>query len=1107
MTTTSTSVQFPEWYDEMVTLLKEQGKSSLIASPDFYNTAISLGTEMISDTATGYMVSYGMMFLGEMISEILERSGNEEIAGYFGTTSDNSYVVFPNIGDQWYEEALEVFNQVIIDFTETANPVNSIVGIGNNSITNTVENIFKYIAGFGSEYEPKPTRYSSAGFGATAIFDGTSKKDYLKLDNVPMRSEAYGNDGDDYISGASYADGGEGNDYLTNNSSAYGGEGNDYLTNNSSAYGGEGNDYLTNNSSAYGGEGSDYLTNNSSAYGGNDSDWLVNNYSVNGDDGDDYLINNKNAYGGNGNDYIIGTDGDNELSGNDGNDYIEGGDGNDEINGGNNDDLLIGGAGDDDMDGNDGNDTASFSADADFTATRFTITALQELANEIAGKSIYENGFKITGQGTDTIYDDLENIVINTGASANKINVSAFTGTAMIDAGAGDDTIQTGKGNDLLAGNLGNDSLNGGAGADILMGNEGNDTLIGGDGDDYLSGGSGDNVYIGGAGADSLIGNEENETLIGGDGNDYLSGSSGDDVYIFDVDSALGTDTIVESSNSGTDTINFSDTTTQSVTLDLSKTTQQTVNSNLSLLLKNAPGIENAIAGSQNDRLTGNSLDNSLEGRNGNDTLSGEAGNDNLSGGAGNDVYLFDTDDALGKDSILEASNFGIDTVNFSDTTTQSITIDLSRITQQTVNANLSLRLNNASGIENAIGGNQNDNLTGNSLNNSLEGREGKDALTGDAGDDTLTGGAGDDTLSGQSDDDVYIFDADTALGNDTIIESGSNAVNSSLQFIQEFTDTEAASSFISFIKSIDTVNFSDTTTQSITLDLSRTTQQTVNANLSLRLNDASAIENAIAGSQNDNLTGNSLDNSLEGGNGNDTLSGGAGNDTLSGGAGNDAYIFDADSALGTDTIVESSNSGTDTVNFSDTTTQSVTLDLSKTTQQTVSSNLSLLLKDTTGIENAIAGNQNDNLTGNSLDNSLEGGNGNDTLSGEAGNDTLSGGAGNDTLSGGAGNDTLIGSSGNDTMTGGAGNDVFQLSASLYSSFNWSSSDLKWSTSGSDVIKDFGTGDTIQIDTNYLGLAAKSEFKFQDGKLYAGNNLLATLEGVTSFNTNNIEFI
>ena len=48
--------------------------------------------------------------------------------------------------------------------------------------------------------------------------------------------------------------------------------------------------------------------------------------------------------------------------------------------------------------------------------------------------------------------------------------------------------------------------------------------------------------------------------------------------------------------------------------------------------------IENAVGGSGNDTLNGNTFANSLDGGAGNDSLSGGAGNDSLSGGAGNDT-------------------------------------------------------------------------------------------------------------------------------------------------------------------------------------------------------------------------------------------------------------------------------------------------------------------------------------------------------------------------------------------------------------------------------------------------------------------------------------
>ncbi|WP_052128739.1 M10 family metallopeptidase C-terminal domain-containing protein [Neosynechococcus sphagnicola] len=158
-------------------------------------------------------------------------------------------------------------------------------------------------------------------------------------------------------------------------------------------------------------------------------------------------------------------------------------------------------------------------------------------------------------------------------------------------------------------------------------------------------------------------------------------------------------------------------------------------------------------------------------------------------------------------------------------------------------------------------------------------------------------------------------------------------------------------------------------------------------------------------GSLNDVLTGNTLNNSLVGGTGNDSLQGDAGDDTLDGGANNDIYIFDADAALGSDTITDTV-SGTDGLDFSSTTTQAITVNLGTVgSSQTVNGNLALTLATGTQIENVTGGSLNDVITGSTLDNSLFGGAGNDTLSGGNGNDTLWGGSGNDSLSGGSGND------------------------------------------------------------------------------------------------------
>jgi len=159
------------------------------------------------------------------------------------------------------------------------------------------------------------------------------------------------------------------------------------------------------------------------------------------------------------------------------------------------------------------------------------------------------------------------------------------------------------------------------------------------------------------------------------------------------------------------------------------------VNAGLSLTLGSATTFENVIGGGLADTLTGNALANSLSGGDGNDTINGGGGNDTLIGGAGNDSYVFDTDLALGADTLNEAGG-GVDTLNFSATTTRSVAVNLGLATSQVVNAGLSLTLGSATTFENVIGGNLADTLTGNTLANNLNGGGGNDTLTGGAGAD-----------------------------------------------------------------------------------------------------------------------------------------------------------------------------------------------------------------------------------------------------------------------------------------------------------------------------------------------------------------------------------
>jgi serralysin len=166
--------------------------------------------------------------------------------------------------------------------------------------------------------------------------------------------------------------------------------------------------------------------------------------------------------------------------------------------------------------------------------------------------------------------------------------------------------------------------------------------------------------------------------------------------------------------------------------------------------------IENAIGGTGNDVITGNSANNNLSGMAGNDTLNGNAGNDILEGGfgsdtllgeAGNDsLYGGDDNDSLGGgdgDDYLDGG-FGFDTIdggNGFDTTSYAFY-------GGPIIANLSTGMVSFPGnspltdtlisIERLIATNGNDEITGSSVANTIDGGAGIDTLTGGLGSDTF---------------------------------------------------------------------------------------------------------------------------------------------------------------------------------------------------------------------------------------------------------------------------------------------------------------------------------------------------------------------------------
>ena len=97
---------------------------------------------------------------------------------------------------------------------------------------------------------------------------------------------------------------------------------------------------------------------------------------------------------------------------------------------------------------------------------------------------------------------------------------------------------------------------------------------------------------------------------------------------------------------------------------------------------------------------------------------------------------------------------------------------------------------------------------------------------------------------------------------------------------------------------------------------------------------------------------------------------------------------------------------GTDLINAS-MVTSDLRLDLNPGSVSTIDGQ-TLTLATGTVIENAIGGDGNDFIQGNSSINFIEGMRGNDTLLGWGGNDLITGGAGNDSIDGGDGNDTAV---------------------------------------------------------------------------------------------------
>ena len=223
-----------------------------------------------------------------------------------------------------------------------------------------------------------------------------------------------------------------------------------------------------------------------------------------------------------------------------------------------------------------------------------------------------------------------------------------------------------------------------------------------------LNGTDNKDYILGLAGNDMLRGRDGRDLLSGGAGNDTLLGGNGHDK----MHGGDGRDRLV--GGSGNDTGlggNGADTL-------LGKAGRDSLVGQAGRdLLKGGDGDDVLRGGDHDDRLDGNRHDDTLIGDDGADLLRGGGQNDLLKGGQGNDT------------------------------------------------------LRGGAGADTLRGGGQGDQLEGGQGNDTLRGGAGADTLRGGGQGDQLEGGAGNDTLTGGGGADTFLFDGDTATGQDVITD------------------------------------------------------------------------------------------------------------------------------------------------------------------------------------------------------------------------------------------------------------------------------------------------------------------------------------------------
>jgi Ca2+-binding RTX toxin-like protein len=261
--------------------------------------------------------------------------------------------------------------------------------------------------------------------------------------------------------------------------------------------------------------------------------------------------------------------------------------------------------------------------------------------------------------------------------------------------------------------------------------------------------------------------------------------------------------------------------------------------------------------------------------------------------------------------------------------------------------------------------------------NDTVNGLAGNDYIDGGKGNDVISGGLGDDTMVGGSGDDKYIVDSI----EDIVKEELNAGVDTVLSNLSSFSLGDNLENLILGSDALyGTGNKADNAIQG------NSQNNKLDGGFGKDTIDGGAGSDQIdAGDGNDKIAAGDGDDDVIGGAGNDIVTGGLGNDTILTGDGNDIV----DAGAGDDFIVGGDGAGDDTYNGG------VGIDTVKYTSATaaISVNLSTgtaksLIKDNarigsdklSNIENVIAGNYSDTITGSKVSNILTGGFGNDTF-------------------------------------------------------------------------------------------------------------------------------